>query len=557
MFNPDLYLIAYQRIYPNNGALTPGVTSETADGMTLATILKIIEAMRYERYYFAPTRRVMIPKKSGGTRPLGVPTWSDKLVAEVMRLLLEAYYEPQFSDFSHGFRPGRGCHTALRQIEHCWTGVTWFIEADIHDCFGSLDHQILLDILAENIHDGRFIELVRRMLKAGYLEDWQYHKTLSGTAQGSGCSPILANIYLGRLDQFVTTQLIPKHTAGITRQPNPQYLRVQAALTKAARRKDLKEVKRLKAVRRTIPSKNLDDPGFRRLRYCRYADDEILGFIGPKAEAEQIKQELANFCSQVLKLTLSDQKTLITHARTSKARFLGYNIWTSNDQTRIINGRRTLPGKIRLGIPPEVIKAKTAPYKTKSKPARLTRLINENDYTIVGQYGAIYRGIVGYYKLATNIHLLAKLRWVMELSMLKTLAGKHHSTVTKMSRLHKVIISTSRGLRTCFQAILGRGTREPLTATFGEIQLHRDKTAYLKDAPLEEPTYKYREIIKRLAAKRCEVCGTGSKPVTVHQIRSLAELNDPNLNQPWHNFMRKRHRITIIVCDQCHQLIHQ
>ena len=355
----------------------------------------------------------------------------------------------------------------------------------------------------------------------------------------------------------MTDQLIPEHTVGIKRELNPQYQQIGTALRKAARRGDLTEVKRLKAKRRTMPSINPNDQGYRRLRYCRYADDEILGFTGPKAEAEQIKQELSDFCSQVLKLTLSDQKTLITHARTGKARFLGYDIWTSHDQTRIINGRRSMSGSIRLGIPPELIKAKTAPFMAKGKPGKLTRLLNENDYTIVGQYGAIYRGIVGYYKLATNIRMLSKLRWIMELSMLKTLAGKHHSTVSKMSRLHKVIITTSRGLRTCFQAILGRGTREPLTATFGEIQLHRDKTAYLKDAPLEEPTYKYREIIKRLAAKRCEVCGTGSKPVTVHQIRSLAELNDPNLNQPWHNFMRKRHRITIIVCDQCHQLIHQ
>jgi group II intron reverse transcriptase/maturase len=556
MFNPDLYLVAYGNVYSNQGALTPGVTLETADGMSIGKIEGLIEAMRAERYRFTAVRRVLIPKKSGGLRPLGVPTWSDKLVGEVMRLLLEAYYEPQFSDHSHGFRPGRGCHTALHEIEATWTGTVWFIEADIHDCFGSIDHDILLGILAERIHDGRFLELVRRMLRSGYLEHWQHHDTFSGTVQGSGCSPVLANIYLDQLDKFVTEQLIPNYTVGTRRGRNPAYTRNEAHMRKAWRHQDREVYRYLVTQRRTLPSQNPDDPGFRRLRYVRYADDELLGFIGPRKEAEQITEELARFLGQQLRLDMSRRKTLITHARTGKARFLGYDIWTCHDQRRIINGRRSLSARLRLGVPPDVVRAKMGTYLVRGKPGGQTRLFNDNDYTIVGEYGSVYRGIVQYYKLAHNISALGKLRWVMETSMLKTLAGKHRSTVTKMARHYKAKTMTRRGLRTCFEAHLGRGTRYPLTARFGEAQLIRDKTIPVIDRKLTEPGFRHREIVQRLKYGNCELCNRRYRTVEIHQVRSLSELNNPDKDQPWHQIMRKRRRLTLVTCSGCHDLIH-
>jgi group II intron reverse transcriptase/maturase len=208
MFNKELYLLAYGNIYSNQGAMTPGASAETADGMSEDKIHEITEMMRHERYRFAPARRIWIPKKNGKLRPLGLPSWSDKLVGEVVRLLLEAIYEPSFSDRSHGFRKGRGCHTALRDIRDTWTGSVWFIEGDISDCFGSLSHEILLRILAEKIRDQRFLRLIHNMLKAGYLEDWEYHDTLSGCPQGGVVSPILSNILLHKLDEFVEQELI-------------------------------------------------------------------------------------------------------------------------------------------------------------------------------------------------------------------------------------------------------------------------------------------------------------------------------------------------------------
>jgi group II intron reverse transcriptase/maturase len=235
MFNRDLYFLAYGKIYSNKGAMTPGASEETADGMSGEKIDQIIGLMRQEKYRFAPARRVYIPKKNGKLRPLGMPTWSDKLVGEVVRLLLEAFYDPQFSGSSHGFRRFRGCHTALREISNTWTGTTWFIEGDISDCFGSLDHEILLGILAEKIHDNRFLRLIRNMLKAGYLEDWEYHDTLSGCPQGGTVSPILSNIYLDKLDKFVEQELIPQDTRGARRRPNPEYARIAGRLRRARR----------------------------------------------------------------------------------------------------------------------------------------------------------------------------------------------------------------------------------------------------------------------------------------------------------------------------------
>src|SRR2546428_3547762 len=205
LFNKDLFLTAYGKIYRNKGAMAHGVPDETPDGMSLEKIDAIIKVIRDERYQWLPARRTYIPKKNGKKRPLGMPVWSDKLVQEVIRLILEAYFEPQFNNHSHGFRPERGCHTALREVYHQWKGTTWFIEGDISQCFDKLSHELLLSLLSERIHDGRFINLMRELFDAGYMEEWTFNQTLSGVPQGGIVSSILSNILLAKLDKYVET----------------------------------------------------------------------------------------------------------------------------------------------------------------------------------------------------------------------------------------------------------------------------------------------------------------------------------------------------------------
>jgi group II intron reverse transcriptase/maturase len=556
MFNKSLYLLAYGNIYSNQGAMTPGACDETADGMSEAKIDQIVALMRAERYRFAPVRRVLIPKKNGKLRPLGLPSWSDKLAGEVVRLLLEAYYEPQFSGRSHGFRKGRGCHTALREIQQTWTGTVWFVEGDISDCFGSFSHDILLGILAEKIRDNRFLRLIRNMLKAGYLEDWQYHDTLSGVPQGGVVSPVLSNIYLHKLDEFVEEELIPRYTRGERREKNPEYHRVNGRRQHARKQGNRARAREALRQMRALPYGDPMDPGYRRLFYCRYADDVLLGFIGPKAEAEQIKAGLARFLRETLALELHPDKTLITHARTGAARFLGYQITVQHSSTRLTRGRRTVNGKVALRVPKDVITAKCAPYRHQGKPWHRPRLLNLDDYDIVRIYAAEYRGIVNYYLLACNVWRLATLRWNAETSMLKTLAAKHKSTVAKMAARHKATVITGDGHRTCFEARLQRTGKKDLIARFGGIVLKRDKRAVITD-PAPVPVHPPRkELTDRLRRRWCELCDHGAT-VTVHHVATLAQLGKPGPDQPaWAALMARKRRKTLIVCRSCHDYIH-
>ncbi|KOG74999.1 MULTISPECIES: reverse transcriptase/maturase family protein [Streptomyces] len=559
LFNPQLFLRAYGRIHANAGAMTPGVTGETVDGMSLAKIDVITGALRTESYRWLPARRVYIEKK-GRTkkrRGLGLPTWSDKLVAEVVRLLLEAYYDVQFSDRSHGFRPGRGCHTALAEVT-TWKGTHWFVEGDISDCFGSLDHEILLGILGEKIHDSRFLRLVGRMLKAGYLEDWRWKATLSGAPQGGVASPILSNIYLDRLDRFVEQHLLPEYNRGVVRRRHPEYQRVSDRIARARRRGDTATVLELRQQQRRRPSLDPADPGYRRLRYVRYADDWVLGFAGPKAEAEEIKERIQQFLRDTLKLELSESKTLITHAASQPACFLGYDIRAQRSDTKISRGRRATNGVIGLYVPPAVIRQRCAIYMRGGKPVRRGVLIHDSDYSIVVKYQAEYRGLVQYYLLAQDVHRLGRLRWVMETSMLKTLASKHSCSVRKVARRLYATTETPDGPRWCLQVTVPRdGGRKPLVATFGGIPLKRQRAAEILDRAPATKRSRGNELLHRLLAGECEMCGKRTG-LHVHHVRKLADLKRPGRPDPplWKVLMAKWRRKTLVVCEACHHAIH-
>jgi group II intron reverse transcriptase/maturase len=561
LFNPGLYLLAYGKLYRNAGATTPGATSETVDGMNLDKIEAIITALRQERYRWTPVRRTYIEKK--GTkkrRPLGLPTWSDKLLQEVIRLLLEAYYEPQFSARSHGFRPGRGCHTALQEIYHQWHGTVWFIEGDISDCFGSLGHSITRSILSEKIHDGRFLRLIDGLLRAGYLEDWRYHQTLSGCPQGGVVSPVISNIYLDRLDKFIEQTLLPAYNRGARRTPYRPYMRLWQRAWRLEQRGDKEAGRALRKQMKTMPSRDPGDPGYRRLRYCRYADDWLLGFTGPRQEAEEIKACIGGFLRDQLELELSPAKTLITHGRTHAARFLGYEIVVLHaDHKHDHRGHRSINAAIGLKVPADVIRAKCAPYLHHGKPVRRTERIADTDFSIVAQFQAEFRGVAQYYKLAFNRHRLGKLKHVMERSLTKTLARKYRISVPQVYRRYRAVLATEHGPRRGLQVTVDRdGGRAPLVAQWGGITLARDTTpAVLDDNPPRIWSNRRSELVQRLLADTCELCGSGNQ-VEVHHIRALKDLNPKGRkHQPeWATRMAARRRKTLLVCRACHESIH-
>lgn len=558
LFNRDLYLAAYGKIYRNDGALTPGSTAETVDGMSQAKIDAIIEALRFERYRWTPVRRTYIPKPNGKKRPLGIPTWSDKLLQEVIRLILDAYYEPQFSDHSHGFRPIRGCHSALREIKETWLGTVWFIEGDISGCFDNIDHGVLVSILAEKIHDGRFLRLIANLLGAGYLENWKYGATLSGTPQGGIVSPVLANIYLDRLDQYVEQTLLPANNRGARRKQNLLYTRTAQKSRYLAKTGRHAEAKALRREVQAMPSIDPVDPDYRRLRYVRYADDFLLGFTGPKAEAEEIKHRLREFLRDQLKLELSETKTLITHARTDAARFLGYEIAVlhANEQ-RDERGKRTINGQIGLKVPSDVIKAKCQAHLRRGKPIHRPECLHDSAFSIVETYQTAYRGLVQYYQLAFNLHRLDRLRWVMEQSLTKTLAAKWRTTVQQVFDRLQTTIATPNGTRKVLQVVVERGDgKRPLVAQWGGISLRHRTDAVLDDQT--SPVWNRRtELLERLLANECELCGSRVR-VQVHHIRRLADLRrkDRAEKPEWVKVMIARQRKTLVVCHTCHQAIH-
>ena len=556
LFNPELYLRSYGKIYRNSGAMTKGATAETADGMSLERIHAITDALRHERYEWTPVRRINIPKKAGGTRPLGLPTWSDKLLQDVVRSLLEAYYEPQFRDSSHGFRAQRGCHTALFRVKQ-WKACRWFIEGDISKCFDKIDHSVLLKILGERIQDNRLLRLVANMLKAGYLEDWKWNRTLSGTPQGGVISPLLSNIYLDQLDRYVEDVLIPQYTRGKIRARNSDYRHYEYLSRVARKAGDREGWRAARQAMRLLPCGDQSDPEFRRLTYVRYADDFLLGFIGPKVEADEIKAKIACFLQGQLHLELSQAKTLVTHAKTESARFLGHEIKVSHCATKVAGSQRTrsVNGKIALLVPADVQRAKVQRFMKDGKVIHRPELLSDDDLSIISLYQSEWRGLVNYYLMAHNVSKrLSKVHRAMEISLCKTLAAKHQTTLSQVFRKYRSEAITVHGPLKTIGAIQPRPDKRPLVAVFGGIPLRKqDRPFGLSDSATSPSWNRRSELVKRLVADHCELCGSTNQ-VEVHHIRKLSDLNQPGrrVKAPWEEVMIARRRKTLVVCRACH-----
>lgn len=569
LFNEELFYVAYQKIASNGGSTTKGSDGRSIDEMSLARIETLIASLKDESYQPHPSRRVHIPKKNGKTRPLGIPAFEDKLVQEVVRMILEAIYEGHFETTSHGFRPKRSCHTALLHIQKTFSGAKWFIEGDIKGFFDNIDHDVLVGILRERISDDRFIRLIRKFLKAGYVEDWTFHNTYSGMPQGGIVSPILANIYLDKLDKYVK-EYIRHFDMGTKRRPGKESNDLANERKRTVRK--LKKVKdgtekaalvaRLKAIeqeRAAFPSGDEMDGSYRRLKYIRYADDFILGVIGSKKDALRIKEDIKSFLSESLALELSEEKTLITHTGKS-AKFLGYEITVTrnNHQRRDVQGRlrRTYGKRVRLNVSMATLRDKLLEYgameiklrngKEIWKPKCRSGLIFNDDLEILDRYNRETVGFCNYYLIANNCVVLHNFRYIMEYSMYKTFAGKYRSTVRKINKKYR--LNKLFTVKYEQQGVIK-------SRTFYKTSFKRRTTAFNGSCDIEP--YSIADVSRtnltdRLKAEKCELCGATGKLI-MHHVRNLKDLKG---KESWKRLMSARKRKTIALCPSCHRLRH-
>lgn len=553
--NPSLLLTAYGKIAQNTGITTTGTDLEdTIDGINMEYIYTLSDQLRDGTFRWKPARRIYIRKVNGDKRPLGIPGFTDKLVQEAMRMLLEAYYEPRFSQYSHGFRPQRSCHTALRQLQYTCRGTKWWIEGDIKGCFDNIDHSILLNILEKDIQDKRFIKLVKQMLRAGYLEDWQYHQTYSGTPQGGIISPLLANLYLHQFDDFMENLMKEYRTPNKTRRTNPEYNRYSRLIAEARQGGDNQEAARLAKAKRKLPARNSMDT-FIRIRYVRYADDFIVSVIGPKITAAEIKQKIGDFLHEKLKLTLSPTKTLITH-HSQKAHFLGFDITTYHNNEYVQKDtigriKRSRAGIVGLEVPRKVQTTWVGKYSRNGKPATRVHLINQHPHNIITAYGLELRGLYQYYAPAHNVAArLYPIKWVMNQSLCKTLAEKYKITVKRAAEQFRY-----EGAAVGIGYITEREGKKPLHATFGTHAMKRQPFSTKTDIDQKQIAYQPRtQLIDRLMANRCEICGS-IKHIEVHHIRAMKDVE--NSKAGWQQLMSAMRRKTLVVCHTCHTKIHK
>lgn len=572
LYNRDLFLLAYQNIYSSQGNMTQGADGKTIDAMSLNRIDGLIASLKNESYKPQPSKRTYIPKKNGKMRPLGIPSFDDKLVQEVVRLLLESIYENSFSRNSHGFRPNLSCHTALTQVQKTFTGVKWFVEGDIKGFFDNINHDTMIGILSKRIKDERFLRLIRKFLKAGYLENWQFHNTYSGTPQGGIISPILANIYLNELDKYVE-KLKAEFDKGKRRRAFPQSTAI------AKRRKKLinamqmsndenekrfiaKQIAELDKEKLNVPYSDPFDDNFKRLVYVRYADDFLIGVIGSKQEAKQIKEMIKIFISENLKLELSDEKTLITHSE-KKARFLGYDIFVRRTNATKTNSlgytRRFLSGTVCLEMPMEIMRKKLLDYnameivktvkgKENWKPKARSYMINNDDLEIMEQYNSEIRGFRNYYSIANNSAYAGSFGYIMQYSMFKTYAGKYRTSMRKA--IAKLRIGKNFGIK--YTDKNGK-TKTRFFYNEGFARKPMQKKSKVDNIP---NTVKYSaktSLMDRLSARQCELCGKTNTDIEIHHIRKLKNLKG---KAQWERFMIARNRKTLALCVDCHEKLH-
>ncbi len=566
LFNEEMFNIAYQHLAPNPGNMTPGTDGHTIDQMSIPRIKNIIDSLKDESYQPKPARRVYIRKKNGKLRPLGIPSFDDKLLQEVVKMILEAIYEGHFEDTSHGFRPYRSCHTALKQIQNTFTGAKWFIEGDIKGFFDNIDHEVLINILRERIADERFLRLIYKFLKAGYIEKADYHGTYSGTPQGGTISPVLANIYLDKFDKYMK-EYATNFEKGAKRMTNPKYKywadkacrlrrKMRDESNETQKKTLLEQINQANEMMLSEPFQMPMDENFKRLKYVRYADDFLIGVIGSKRDCQEIKQEITLYMEERLKLEMSVEKTLITHS-SDNAKFLGFDITVRKSQARKRdkNGNLMRPfgSKVMLNLSSETVKTKLQSYdairftydsngKMRWMPKSRPQLLAQKPEDILAIYNSQIMGFYNYYGIANNSSSqCSAFAHIMEYSLYMTIGQKLRLSLREVINKYRkdktfTITYEDKKGRTKRRTLYNDGFKRKNGIGFPFID--REPRTYVTPPPT---------LAERLKNGYCEVCGKHGN-VVMHHERKLRNISDKT---PWGMLMMQRGRKTLVVCEEC------
>ena len=573
--NKDLYRLlcredflsaCYQSIKSKAGNMTPGTDGITLDGYSDKVIEEVIVALKDQSWQFKPVRRKYIPKANGKLRPLGIPAPRDKIIQKGIEMILSVIYEPSFSEFSHGFRSKRSCHSALRTIRSKWSGLKWVIEGDIEGCYDNVDHSILIGILRRKIQDERFLNLIWKLLRAGFEEEGVLKPSNKGCPQGGVASPVLANIYLHNLDIFVH-KLVEKYNYG-KRQANKEYQRLRGKRDRLRFYRDangksqprpkseipMYEVRRLSKEMRKHTSKEPMDRNYKRLTYVRYADDWVIGITGSKDFAKDIREKVKVFILEHLKLTLSSEKTHISHLSSDGANFLGFKIKcggagtysgrsiTKSETSNLGKSKRTVGWQPRLFIPMDNIIRRLSKKNfctSDGFPLKKKGWIVYDDDVIIARYNSVLRGIRNYYAPADNLgSSMNRINYIVKYSCAHTLAAKHRTRISKQLRR-----KDSNSIKVLLDEVPGK------------VNPWDFRGEKVNEFTLEQAFTSFAARTRVLSSDKCVICGSKDR-LEMHHVKALRKGGVDIKDNYMLAMMQRMNRKQICICHECHTKIH-
>lgn len=551
--NINILKLAYNNIKSKSGVNTPGSDKETLDGLTENWFINIQKEINTGGFKFKPSRRIDIPKTNGKIRTLGIPSPRDKIIQEAMKLVLEAIYEPTFLECSHGFRPGKGCHTAINYLKMKNGERKWFIEGDISKCFDTFDQKLLVNFLLKRIKDQVFMDLIHKALKAGYIDfNNIFHNTEIGTPQGSIISPILCNIYLHKFDEWVMNY-IKSFDKGTRRKANPEHHKIVRKLKGTELAKANKELRKKK-----IPVTQPNDKTYKRLSYVRYADDFLIGVIGSYQDCTKIKIDINEFLKTNLNLNLNLEKTSITNASKNRAKFLGFEIHITPINKRVIlvrDNKEGVPIKVQQTSRPQIsapvskivekLKERNYCRGNNNNPTRVGRLIHSTNSQIVNHFRVLWLGIANYYSICSNFAALNQVYYILLYSCVLTLASK-----LRLKTKRKVLKKFGKNIKIKNE----KGKILAYFPSWEKPELNR-KTWMETISPVnlidKLSKFTYRTIDQ--FNEPCKLCGA-IENIEMHHIKHLRKnKNKDYLTQTMININRKQ----VPLCKNCHIKIHK